>query len=94
MLVISLILGPSKVLQSDDPKYFFFFLFIFLGRPGFQVPKLDYPSNVDSHMLILKKEFAWHVGGALTPQEAENWRLLYHSSIHGLSFNTFTGNIS
>ncbi|XP_078155140.1 TLD-domain containing nucleolar protein isoform X1 [Carex rostrata] len=64
------------------------------GRPGFQVPKLDYPSNVDSHILILKKEFAWHVGGLLTPQEAENWRLLYHSSIHGLSFNTFIGNIS
>lgn len=31
MLVISLILGPSKVLQFDDPKYIFF-LFIYLFR--------------------------------------------------------------
>ncbi|KAJ4819436.1 TLD domain-containing protein 1 [Rhynchospora pubera] len=64
------------------------------GRPGFQVPKLDYPPDVDSHVLILKEEFAWHIGGALTQQEAESWKLLYHSSIHGLSFNTFLGKIS
>lgn len=66
----------------------------FEGRPGFLVPHLLYPDNVDPNMLLLKKEYAWHIGGALPHHEMEQWRLLYHSSLHGLSFNTFLGNIS
>ncbi|XP_019059719.1 PREDICTED: TLD domain-containing protein 1 isoform X2 [Tarenaya hassleriana] len=64
------------------------------GRPGFLVPHLLYPDNVDPVMLLLKKEYAWHIGGALPQHEMEEWRLLYHSALHGLSFNTFFGNIS
>ncbi|MED6184573.1 hypothetical protein PIB30_048720 [Stylosanthes scabra] len=33
-------------------------------------------------------------GGALSQHELEDWMLLYHSSVNGLSFNTFLGNIS
>ncbi|KAK6944086.1 TLDc domain [Dillenia turbinata] len=64
------------------------------GRPGYQVPYLLYPENVDSNSLVLRKEYAWHIGGTLSQQELEAWKLLYHSSYHGLSFNTFLGNIS
>ncbi|EXC01946.1 hypothetical protein L484_018860 [Morus notabilis] len=45
-------------------------------------------------MMLLRKEFAWHIGGALAQHELEEWKLLYHSSFNGLSFNTFLGNIS
>lgn len=64
------------------------------GRPGYQVPHLMHPENIDSSMIIAKKEYAWHIGGALPQQELEEWKLLYHSAFHGLSFNTFLGNIS
>ncbi|KAJ6820934.1 TLD domain-containing protein 1 isoform X1 [Iris pallida] len=64
------------------------------GRPGFQVPHLQYPENLSPDLLILKKEYAWHIGGALSQQETEEWKLLYHSATNGLSFNTFMGNIS
>ncbi|KAK8632551.1 hypothetical protein V6N13_072942 [Hibiscus sabdariffa] len=33
-------------------------------------------------------------GGALFHEELDEWKLLYHSSLNGLSFNTFLGNIS
>ncbi|XP_039133921.1 uncharacterized protein LOC120270909 isoform X1 [Dioscorea cayenensis subsp. rotundata] len=62
--------------------------------PGFQLPQLQYPEDISSDMLILRKEDAWHIGGALSQSEAEEWKLLYHSAINGLSFNTFMGNIS
>lgn len=65
-----------------------------VGRPGFQVPLLEYPKHLSPDILILRKEFAWHIGGALSQQESEEWKLLYHSTIHGLSFNTFLGNLS
>lgn len=45
-------------------------------------------------MLLLKEEYAWLIGGALSHQELSEWKLLYHSSLNGLSFNTFLGNIS
>lgn len=64
------------------------------GRLGFQVPHLQYPENLTSDLLILRKEYGWHIGGALSQHEVEEWKLLYHSSINGLSFNTFLGNIS
>ncbi|PON43705.1 Parvalbumin [Parasponia andersonii] len=64
------------------------------GRPGFEVPSLLHPENVDSNQIVLRKEFAWHIGGALSQHELEEWKLLYHSSFNGLSFNTFLGNIS
>ncbi|XP_038694124.1 MTOR-associated protein MEAK7 isoform X2 [Tripterygium wilfordii] len=64
------------------------------GRPGSQVPRLLPGENIDPSMLLLSKEYAWHIGGALSHQELEDWKLLYHSSFHGLSFNTFLGNIS
>ncbi|KAF7804257.1 TLD domain-containing protein 1 [Senna tora] len=64
------------------------------GRPGSQVPRLLHPDGTDSNLIILRKEYAWHLGGALSQQEVEEWKLLYHSSLNGLSFNTFLGNIS
>ncbi|KAK4798457.1 hypothetical protein SAY86_030783 [Trapa natans] len=64
------------------------------GKPGSQVPRLIHGDNVDSNLIILKKEYAWHIGGVLAEQELEEWRLLYHSSYNGLSFSTFLGNIN
>ena len=67
--------------------------FFCIGRPGHQVPHLMHPENIDSSMIIAKREYAWLIGGALPQQELEEWNLLYHSAVHGLSFNTFLGNI-
>ncbi|KAF3441600.1 hypothetical protein FNV43_RR15515 [Rhamnella rubrinervis] len=64
------------------------------GRPGSQVPHLLHLESIDSNMMLLRKEYAWHIGGALPQQELEEWKLLYHSSSNGLSFNTFLGNLS
>ncbi|XP_048320998.1 uncharacterized protein LOC107432270 isoform X2 [Ziziphus jujuba] len=64
------------------------------GRPGSQVPHLLQLESIDSNLMLLRKEYAWHIGGALPQQELEEWKLLYHSSCHGLSFNTFLGNLS
>jgi hypothetical protein len=64
------------------------------GRPGSQVPCLVHLESVDSNMVLLRKEYAWHIGGALPLQELEEWKLLYHSAYNGLSFNTFLGSIS
>ncbi|GKV07269.1 hypothetical protein SLEP1_g19065 [Rubroshorea leprosula] len=64
------------------------------GRHGSQVPKLLHLESIDSSMLLLRKEYAWHVGGALSQQELEEWKLLYHSTLNGLSFNTFLGSIT
>lgn len=64
------------------------------GRPGFQVPNLHHPENLSHDLLVLRKEYAWHIGGALSQQELEEWKLLYHSATNGLSFNTFVANIS
>uniref|UniRef100_A0A1J3GHL4 TLD domain-containing protein 1 n=1 Tax=Noccaea caerulescens TaxID=107243 RepID=A0A1J3GHL4_NOCCA len=64
------------------------------ARPGYQVPHLVYEDSVDSNMLLLKKEYAWHIGGALPHHEIVEWKLLYHSSLHGASFNTFLGHTS
>ncbi|XP_054803130.1 uncharacterized protein LOC129306517 isoform X2 [Prosopis cineraria] len=64
------------------------------GRPGSQVPHLLHSDGIDSDILLLRKEYAWHIGGALSQQEVEAWKLLYHSALNGLSFNTFLGNIS
>ncbi|XP_024012606.1 TLD domain-containing protein 1 isoform X2 [Eutrema salsugineum] len=64
------------------------------ARPGYQVPHLLYEDSLDSNILLLKKEYAWHIGGALPHHELAEWRLLYHSSLHGQSFNTFLGHTS
>lgn len=61
---------------------------------GPQVPHLLHPEDIDSSMLLLKEEYAWHIGGALSCQQLSEWKLLYHSALNGLSFNTFLGNIS
>ncbi|KAL0316070.1 UNVERIFIED_CONTAM: MTOR-associated protein MEAK7 [Sesamum radiatum] len=60
---------------------------------GLLVPLLQHEDNIDPSHLLLRKEYAWHIGGALSPTELDEWKLLYHSSVHGLSFNTFLGNI-
>ncbi|KAK4412057.1 hypothetical protein Salat_2991100, partial [Sesamum alatum] len=60
---------------------------------GSQVPQLQHEDNIDPSQILLRKEYAWHIGGALSPTELDEWKLLYHSSVHGLSFNTFLGNI-
>ncbi|KAJ4970457.1 hypothetical protein NE237_003556 [Protea cynaroides] len=62
-------------------------------RQGLQVPRLLHSENIDSNLLILRKEYAWHIGGALAQHLLGEWKLLYHSAIDGLSFNTFLGNI-
>ncbi|XP_027918910.1 TLD domain-containing protein 1 isoform X1 [Vigna unguiculata] len=64
------------------------------GRPGSQIPKLLTSTAIDSNIILLRKEYAWHIGGALSQHDLEDWNLLYHSSVNGLSFNTFLGNIS
>ncbi|KAK9755306.1 hypothetical protein RND81_01G016900 [Saponaria officinalis] len=61
--------------------------------PGTQVPRLLYSKSYDPNIL-LKEEYAWLIGGLLTQPELEEWKLLYHSSYHGQSFNTFLGNVS
>ncbi|AEE86318.1 Calcium-binding EF-hand family protein [Arabidopsis thaliana] len=63
-------------------------------RPGYQVPDLLYEDSVSSDRLLLKKEYAWHIGGALPHHELVEWKLLYRSSLHGQSFNTFLGHTS
>ncbi|XP_066356287.1 uncharacterized protein [Miscanthus floridulus] len=64
------------------------------GRPGFEVPLLHYPENISADLLLLNKEYAWHIGGGFSRQEVQEWRLLYHSSLHGQSFNTFLGKVT
>lgn len=64
------------------------------GRPGSQVPRLLHLENINSKMMLLNEVYAWHIGGILSHQELEEWKLLYHSAVNGLSFNTFVGNIS
>ncbi|KAK8957430.1 hypothetical protein KSP39_PZI001580 [Platanthera zijinensis] len=63
-------------------------------RPGFQVPHMLFPEKLSFEALALQKEHAWHIVGALTQMKAEQWKLVYHSSVNGLSFSTFMGNIS
>ncbi|ONH95975.1 hypothetical protein PRUPE_7G099200 [Prunus persica] len=64
------------------------------GRPGSQVPRLLHLENIDPNMILLKKIYAWHIGGILPQHDLEEWKLLYHSSVNGLSFSTFLGNVS
>ncbi|CAA7404429.1 unnamed protein product [Spirodela intermedia] len=64
------------------------------GGVGRQVPRLQYPKTLRSDMLLMTREYAWHVGGLLSPDELEEWRLLYHSALNGQSFNTFLGSLS
>ncbi|KAL9253700.1 MTOR-associated protein MEAK7-like protein [Drosera capensis] len=63
------------------------------GRSGSQVPRLLYHETA-SRSVLLREEFAWLIGGALSLQEQEEWKLLYNSSLNGQSFNTFMGSIS
>lgn len=63
-------------------------------RAGSKVPRLVHLEKVEPNLITLRKEYAWHIGGALLPQELEEWKLLYHSSLNGLSFRTFYGIIS
>ncbi|KAL3839331.1 hypothetical protein ACJIZ3_023922 [Penstemon smallii] len=60
---------------------------------GSQTPQLLHSDNIDPSLILLRKEYAWHIGGALPAQELDEWKLLYHSSVHGQSFNTFLGKI-
>eukprot|EP00250_Pteridium_aquilinum_P001446 c11640_g1_i2 orf=41-1204(+) len=55
------------------------------------VPRLRHPENTDS---VLRREFAWHISGVLSQVEAQEWALLYHSSVHGFSFNTFLSRLT
>lgn len=61
--------------------------------PGSQVPRLHLDC-IASSLVLLRKEYAWIIGGALVQHELEDWKLLYHSAVHGQSFNTFLGKIS
>jgi hypothetical protein len=66
----------------------------FVGRPGFQAPILHYPENISTDLLLLNKEYAWHIGGGFSQHDVQEWKLLYHSSLHGQSFNTFLGKVT
>ncbi|KAK3037878.1 hypothetical protein RJ639_031238 [Escallonia herrerae] len=46
--------------------------------PGSQVPRLLHSENIDSSVLLLREEYAWHLGGALSQLELDDWKLLYH----------------
>ncbi|CAA0842974.1 TLD-domain containing nucleolar protein [Striga hermonthica] len=59
---------------------------------GSQVPRLLY-QDIDPNQILMRSEYAWHIGGALSPTELDDWKLLYHSSLHGQSFNTFLGHM-
>lgn len=61
---------------------------------GSDVPRLVHQENIHSNVILLRKEYAWLIGGALPQEELHEWKLLYHSTVHGLSFNTFLGNVS
>ncbi|KAJ4977842.1 hypothetical protein NE237_008622 [Protea cynaroides] len=63
------------------------------GRQGLQVPHLLHSESKDYDFPVLRKEYAWLIGGALSQHELGDWKLLYHSAIDGLSFITFLGNI-
>lgn len=64
------------------------------GLLGRRVPALLTPEGMNPSQLILRKEYAWHLAGAMQPQEALEWVLVYHSSAHGLSYNTFLGKLA
>lgn len=53
-----------------------------------------HPEDLSPESLILQKEYAWHIVGALSLTEAEQWKLVYHSAINGFSFATFMGSVS
>lgn len=96
VLLSSLVLTHILLTKWYHFPYFHFVISceICIVRPGCQVPHLLYQDGVDSDRLLLKKEYAWHIGGALPHHELEEWNLLYHSSLHGQSFNTFLGHTS
>jgi hypothetical protein len=50
--------------------------------------------NINPDLILLREEYAWHIGGALPHHELVEWKLLYHSAINGMSFNTFLGSTS
>ncbi|ESQ38066.1 hypothetical protein EUTSA_v10029204mg, partial [Eutrema salsugineum] len=54
--------------------------------------KSDDASN--KGMIVWIQIYPWHIGGALPHHELAEWKLLYHSSLHGQSFNTFLGHTS
>lgn len=60
---------------------------------GSQIPKLVHREGIDPNLVLMRKEYAWLIGGALSPELSE-WKLLYHSAVHGQSFNTFLGKMS
>lgn len=64
------------------------------GLPGRLVPELLIPEKINQYRTVMRKEYAWHLAGALQPQEAVQWVLVYHSSAHGLSFNTFLSKLA
>lgn len=64
------------------------------GISGRKIPQLLYSENINPSLLIMRKEYAWHIAGALQQEEAQAWALLYNNSVHGLSFNTFMGNLA
>ncbi|KAG6770345.1 hypothetical protein POTOM_026023 [Populus tomentosa] len=56
------------------------------GRLGSQVPHLVHGDNINPDLILLREEYAWHIGGALPHHELVEWKLLYHSAINGMSF--------
>lgn len=69
-------------------------LFFASGLPGRLVPELLMPDKMGQLQPVMRKEYAWHLAGVMQSQEAVQWVLVYHSSAHGLSFNTFLGKLA
>lgn len=81
--------GSSRVCRSE---LFLTSIFSIAGNLSMQIPKLLHSENINPSLLIMRKEYAWHIAGALQHEETREWVLLYNSSVNGLSFNTFMGN--
>ncbi|XP_024010490.1 TLD domain-containing protein 1 [Eutrema salsugineum] len=62
--------------------------------PRVQRDHRDIKSRIWFMRIVWIQIYPWHIGGALPHHELAEWKLLYHSSLHGQSFNTFLGHTS
>eukprot|EP00271_Cylindrocystis_brebissonii_P014207 TRINITY_DN35483_c0_g1_i1.p1 TRINITY_DN35483_c0_g1~~TRINITY_DN35483_c0_g1_i1.p1 ORF type:complete len:500 (-),score=72.89 TRINITY_DN35483_c0_g1_i1:580-2079(-) len=76
------------------------FLERILSRPtsaglfGRIVPPLEVPNSVQQRSVLLRPEHAWHLAGMMQEKDVrQKWVLLFNSTAHGMSFNTFLGKV-
>ncbi|CAD7703382.1 unnamed protein product [Ostreobium quekettii] len=56
-------------------------------------PRLEMDDQWTGKELLLKHSWLWLLCGGLPSQQCLKWHLLFHSSVHGKSFNTFMGKV-